>query len=194
MSRDAQREAPPIGDLIALTIQQLYTNRKIKGDQPLLRIDYRDEAAKAPFQFDTVRARLHRTGCRAIPQSSQSALYGVWQFGAEEREFACPQCKPMPKAEKTVDQNLASDIFYGFVSILDQFGNVLRERGREYRESSQGRHLKQNIEGLYAELGDKERETLDVILSSLDGLLRTVRDFDQSLGRTNGNSGANGKG
>ena len=55
------------------------------------------------------------------------------------------------------------------LSVLDQFGSVIRERGREFRESDEGRKLKAGLDGLYRNLEDRERATLQVVLSSLDG-------------------------
>ena len=64
-------------DMVGLRIQELHASGQLGADQPLLRIDNRDQATQAPFQFDAARAQLHRTGCRAIPPGSRSALYGV---------------------------------------------------------------------------------------------------------------------
>lgn len=190
MSRDVEWTGAHIGDLIALKVQELQTRRKLRGGQPLLKIDYRDEAARAPFQFDTAAGRLHRRGCRSIPRRSRSALYGVWGIGPEEQQLACSRCKPVPKEDKTEDQSYASDLFFGFLSILDQFGGVLRERGREYRKSREGRRLGADLEGIYAGLGAREKEMLGALLSSLDGLTRTIRELDEGL---NGHNGVNGR-
>ncbi len=189
MSKGGQHEPASIGDLLALKLQQLHKERKLEGDQPLLRIDYREEAAQAPFQFDAARSKLHRTGCRAIPQSSRTALFGVWRIQPEDQKHACRRCCPGPESERTMDKNFTSDLFYGLLSIVDQFGNVLRERGREYRNSESGQQAELDIEGLYARLGKKEKETLDVVLSSLDDVLKMVRDFNRSLNGSNGRNG-----
>lgn len=194
-SEENQKRPSSVGDLLALKLQQLHSEKKLKGDQALFRVDYRKEAAKAPFQFDTARAKLHRRGCRAIPAGSETALFGLWRMRPEERRYACSKCRPAPETDTTMDQNFTSDLFYGVVSILDQFGNVLRERGREYRGTTNGEETELSVEGLYANLGDREKEVLDVILSSLDGVLKTVHDLDRNLGGGNGsqsNHGNNG--
>ena len=188
MSKRSARAAA-LGDDLALRVQELRSRDKSASDPPLLRIDHRNEAARAPYQFDSVRGRLHRRGCRSIPKSSRSALYGVWEMRAEEKGLACPQCKPVPNEGKAVDETLATDLFYGFVSILDQFRGVLRERGREYRKSRKGKHLRLDIEGLYASFGQQEKQTLDVVASALDGIVTKIKDFDQTLSRGNGGNG-----
>jgi hypothetical protein len=66
---------------------------------------------------------------------------------------------------------------------------VLRERGREYRESRQGKALHGSLEDVYETIGDREKEVLHVVLSSLDGLLKTVRDLDETIGGSNGDMG-----
>jgi len=142
-----------LGDQLAVYLQELREEGKLKGDHPLLRIDNATEAAKAPYQFDTVRARLHRNGCTAIPRGSRSALLARWDVSPEESKLGCRICRPLPTGRTTMERNLASDILFGVVSILDQFGNVLRERGKEYRNSAQGRELANGLEGLYASLG-----------------------------------------
>jgi hypothetical protein len=176
-----------IGDRFALKLQELRTEGKVGGDQPLLRIDSRDEAAKAPYQFDTARAKLHRTGCDAIPRASRSALLARWGVSPDESDLGCERCRPGPTERRAMRRNPASDLLYGMVSILDQFGNVLRERGKEYRESEQGRQLTSDLEGLYANLDKRQKDALDVVLSSLDGLLVLVQEYDGSLRAGNGN-------
>src|SRR5262245_2948162 len=81
-------------DTVGLRIQELHASGKLVGNQPLLRIDNSEQARQAPFQFDAARGQLHRTGCRAIPASSRSALYGVWEIGTDGTGVACPRCNP----------------------------------------------------------------------------------------------------
>lgn len=82
-------------DTVGLRIQELHASGKLPGDQPLLRIDNRERAREAPFQFDAARGQLHRTGCRAIPPGSNSALYGVWEVKAEDPVLGCSRCNPI---------------------------------------------------------------------------------------------------
>jgi hypothetical protein len=182
--------AEPLGDVIALKIQEL--RRRQREPRPLLRIDNRQEAADAPYQFDTVAARLHRRGCRAIPSSSRTALYGLWQIPPTARQYACPVCRPRGEDEGAVLREGVTDYVFGVLSVLDQFGSVIRERGREFRDSEEGRQLRAGLEGLYRNLEERERATLQVVLSSLDGLLATIADIDESLDgeqRRNGGGG-----
>ena len=201
MSKRRQRQPASIGDRLALEIQELHRTGKLPDTQPLLRIDQRKEAAAAPFQFDTVRGRLHRTGCRFIPVSSRSAVYGVWEFRPSEQHLACPRCKPVGtkrKKESNDSEGPAADMLYGLLSILDQFGGVLRERGREYRHSQYGQQVRNGVQDLYERFGSGERDVLHVIASALDGLSSMVNNLQRSLDAPNGRStngdGANGDG
>lgn len=178
-----------IGDTIALEIQSLRQKGKIDPDQGLLRIDYRKESAQAPFYFDMVHGKLHCRGCAAIPRDSQSALYAVWDPGSNSAELACKKCCPVPTKGKNMAKDTASDIMFGFLSILDQFGSVLIERGREYSDSDRGREVKQNISNLFSELDQAQQEALNLTLSSLDGLLNIIKTctikFDEHNNKDN---------
>jgi hypothetical protein len=181
-----------LGDLVALKIQEWHAAAKLEGDQPLLRIDNREEVEEAPFQFDAASGRLHRRGCHALAAPSRRPVYGVWQVGLHEWTLACARCKPVAENDDAQDRSAAADLLFGFVSIVAQFGGVLRERGREYRQSSPGRVLNQQIETLYQGLGRRERDIVDTVLVSLDGLVTRIRDIDRGLNGMNGTNGTNG--
>ena len=208
-------------DTIGLRIQELHASGKLAGDQPLLRIDNSERARQAPFQFDAARGQLHRTGCRAIPPTSRSALYGVWEIGTEGKAVACPRCNPMDKPaaaaepearpqqkarqseEARQDESTqpeakpgeakakavggrpqddhAVDMLYGVLSIVSQFGSVLRERGQEYRKSGAGAALGGRIEKIYAEVNESERSVLDVLTTSLGTLAAALREIEGGL-------------
>lgn len=185
----------PLGDVLALKVQELRDHQD--EPRPLVRIDNRAEAAAAPFQFDTAASRLHRNGCRAIPATSRSALYGLWQTPPQVLQYACPVCRPGGGEEAEMAQDATTDYVYGLLSVLDQFGGVIRERGREFRESQEGRRLTAGLDGVYRNLEERERATLQVVLSSLDGLLTTLADLNRSFDADpapNGNGAANGHG
>lgn len=171
--------AESFGDLLALKIQEL--RRHQDGSRPLVRIDNREMTITAPFQFDAVAAILHRNGCRAIPSSSRTALYGLWRIPPLGQESACPVCRPGAGDGGEMADEGVTDYVYGLLSVLDQFGSVIRERGREFRESEEGRQFKAGFDGLYRGLEERERATLKVVLDSLDGLLTTLVDIDKSL-------------
>lgn len=80
-------------------------------------------------------------------------------------------------------------MLYGFLSIIDQFGGVLRERGREYRRSRQGQRLEQDLGGVFNGFGSREKNTLDVVLSSLESVIEKVRELDEKLNEPNGAAG-----
>ncbi|WP_421994961.1 hypothetical protein [Reyranella sp.] len=95
MSEGIPTSRTTLVDAVGLRIQELHASGKLAGNQPLLRIDNSERARQAPFQFDAARGQLHRTGCRAIPSGSRSALYAVWEVNAESQAVACPRCRPM---------------------------------------------------------------------------------------------------
>lgn len=181
-----------VGDAIALGLQSLRRAQAQKAGQPLLKIDNTEDAKNAPFQFDAARGRIHRNGCSAIPKSSESALYGVWRVGPEEMELACPRCKPEPTKPEQSDPNIATDMFYGLLSVIDQFGGVLRERGREYRRSQDGQKVGKELDSLYRGIGEREREILQTVITSLDGMVKVVKDFECEMTGPNGHT-SNGK-
>lgn len=186
MTRGSNLQNYQVTDLIALKIQELHRAGKLGGTYPLLKIDNRDQAKRAPFQFDAVNGKLHRNSCRFIPKRSSSALYGIWRLGRDELRFACLRCNPVSKEDNSEDRSYASDLLYGVLSIINQFAGVLRERGLEYRSSSEGRHLSTQLEDLYRSLGDRDKQVVEVVLSFLDGLAKRIHEVDSGL--TNGSS------
>jgi hypothetical protein len=200
-------------DTVGLRIQELHASGKLPGDQPLLRIDNRERAREAPFQFDAAKGQLHRTGCRAIPTGSDSALYAVWEVKAEDPALGCSRCNPIeappvaepeaspraeakpladakPRAEAQAEaksgesrpqDDHAADLLYGFLSIVTQFGGVLRERGQEYRRSRAGAAVGARFEKIYAEVNEGERRVLDVLTSSLDTLAVALREIEGGI-------------
>lgn len=189
MNKDRSRQGVSLPDRVALEIQELHKRGKLGDTQPLLRIDQQQEAARAPFQFDAVRGRLHRNGCPAIPASSKSAVYGVWEFRPNEQHLACPRCKPVPQRKRKMSRTrdtTTTDLVYGVLSILDQFGGVLRERGREYRRSQNGHQRRSAVQDLYETFGTGERSLLDVIGGALDGLRSVIDDLQRGIA-ANGN-------
>jgi hypothetical protein len=174
-----------LADMIGLQIQELHAGGRLRGGQPLLRIDNREQARTAPYQFDAARGRLHRADCRSIPKSSKSALYGVWQIAKEEETLTCPRCNPMPKPDEKSDQKPQDetpiDLLYGVLSVISQFGGVLRERGQEYRNSRAGALLGAQIDKIYNGVNEREKNILDVLASSLGSLAVAIRGLDEGL-------------
>jgi hypothetical protein len=178
-----------IGDNIALKIQELKKKGKIDDRQPLLRIDYRSEAARAPLIFDIAKGKLHRANCRAIPKDSKAALYGIWEFEDADIKLVCNKCKPDMEKRGRVDKDKFSDMMYGFLSILDQFGSVLNERGKEYRNSDRGKALEKAFETVTSSLDVKQKNALNTLSSVMGNLFEVVKGCNESLSqRGNGKS------
>jgi len=162
------------GDLVALELQRLLGSGLVDPGQSLVRIDYRREAKLAHFQFDMVNSRLHRTGCPSIPASSAAALYAVWEPGAELEQIACHVCRPAPVEAAGMSEDKTLDVLYGLISIVDQFGSVLKERGKEYRASAKGQKLAEDLSGMLSALDQTQQDALRVTLDSLDGLVKVI--------------------
>ena len=170
-----------LGDQLAIELQNLHQEGRIDSEPGLLKIDYRDRAAEAPFCFDMVHGTLHRTGCPTIPEASSSALYAVRHADPGAHAVACSNCRPTPPEGTGMSDDRGSDIVYGLVSILDQFGSVLKERGREYRSSTRGRQMSREFEQLISTLDQTQHEAMKLTLSSLDGLIKVVAQIGDSL-------------
>ena len=181
-------------DAIAIAIQQLHAEGKTDDEQPLVRLDYRQEAARAPFQFDSAKGKLHRTGCPAIPETSRPALYAVWAIRPQDLRFACARCRPMTKDSQPPAQPDVMDLAYGVLSVVDQFRSILFERGREYRQSVRGRKLEGPLAGILAGLGQSQERGAATVLSAMDSLLEALNACNQSLTGQglNGNGKMNG--
>jgi hypothetical protein len=168
------------GDFAALELQRLVGSGLIDPEQALLRIDYRREAKNAPFQFDMVNGRLHRSGCPSIPAACAAALYAVWDPGVDLETVACSECRPSASEAQTMSQDKTLDVLYGFISLVDQFSSVLKERGKEYRTSAKGQKLEEDLNGMFATLDQTQREALRVTLDSLDGLVKAIESAKQA--------------
>lgn len=187
------------GDVFAIALQELRSQGKVSDARPLLRIDGQVEAAMAPYQFDPVYGKLHRRGCSNIADDSRSALFARWSMGLDERFLACPHCRPHPYPRGQEAQDVTLDILFGVISILDQFGTVLRERGKEYRTSSDGQELERKLEDLYQNLDRQQKETIEVMLHSMDQMVKFLREADRNLSQVhdkpvNGHVQTNGHG
>jgi hypothetical protein len=171
-----------LGDQAALAVQELRQEGRLGQWNTLIRIDNRAEAAEAPFQFDAADGMLHRKGCKAIPSHARSALYGLWHIGSDDRRRACPRCKPVPDEQPAEPENDRADLFFGLLSIVDQFSGVLKERGKDFKQTSEGRKLSTQLGELYQALGKREKDVLETVLTSLDQLAQRMRDIDNGLG------------
>jgi hypothetical protein len=140
-----------LADSLSLRIQELRGQGLLTETEPLLNLDYTSQAAQAPFLFDMARAMVHRNHCAAIPDSSKSTLYAVWELSAGDRQMACPVCRPHLAAPPPAETEQISNLLLGIVSFLDQFASVLRERGKEYRQSDKGNALVTQLEKLFAD-------------------------------------------
>lgn len=177
-------------DLVALEIQEIFRTGRTDSEQGILRLDYTQEAAAAPFAFDMVSGTLHRAGCARIGRAAAGSLYALWRPGPEFSALACPKCRPGPGQNGETDREMSSDLLYGVLSIVDQFGSVLRQRGKEYRKSSRGRQLSRDLERLMSALDETQRESVSLAVTSLESLIAVLEQVNRGLERRG--NGANG--
>jgi hypothetical protein len=168
-------------DQAALAVQELRGQQRLGGPDFLFRIDNHVEAAQAPFQFDAANCIVHRQGCGAIPASARSALYGFWKIGPEEQKLACKRCRPVPDDQQQAEDSERTDLLYGLISVVDQFAGVLKERGKDYQNTTGGQELGTRLGTFYEQLGRREKEVLDIVLRSLEELVDRVQDLDEGL-------------
>ena len=176
-------------DKAAILLQRLRSQGRLAHDQPLVRIDYRDQARNAPFRYDSAQGILHRRECAAIPADSQSVLYAVWQIEDRDRKHACKKCNPTP--HQNGNQTLTTtDVVFGLLSIIDQFGTILFERGKEFRQTARGKDLERSLGGILEDINDANKQGLGLITSSLDTIVRVINEYNAQEERKNGGGGA----
>jgi hypothetical protein len=169
-------------DYGALLLQRLRSEGRI-DDQRLLRVDCRPEAKEAPFLFDAARGILHRNGCAAIAKSSHTALYAVWRVTEEDLELACKRCRPMPDNRKNISQIDLTDIVFGVMSVIDQFGAVLGQRGREFRGTDRGKAMERSFGSLLTSLDRNQKQGYSLALKTLETAINSISAYNEKLRR-----------
>lgn len=170
----------PLLDQVALAVQALRRAGGL-GSDVLVRIDNTAEAAVAPYQFDAATGRLHRRGCRAIPDGAP--LYARWHLGRDDLTVACKRCKPLPDETKPSDPTDRADLLLGILSLVSQFSGVLKERGADYQKTDEGQALTAQLGAIYRDLGQREKNMLDAMLGALDTVVERLRALDRSLNK-----------
>jgi hypothetical protein len=165
-------------DEAAIALQGLRTKARA-GAGFLLRVDDTAEAALRPFQFDAAAGLLHRRGCRAIPHGA--ALYGLAHVTRDDLAHACKRCQPVPDEHPPTDKTERTDLLFGLVSVIDQFAGVIKERGKEFRKTSEGQRLSAQIGTAYRSLDQGQQGLLDLFVATLDQLIERVKNADETL-------------
>ena len=176
----------PLLDQVALTLQALRNVGGLPSDV-LLRIDNTKEAVAAPYQFDAAAGRLHRRGCRAIPEGAP--LYGRWHLSHDDLTVACKRCRPLPDETKPSEPTDRTDLLLGVLSLVSQFSSVIKERGKDYQKTDEGQALTAQLGAIYRNLGQREKDMLDAMLGTLDVVIERLRSLDRTLHK----NGAGGK-
>jgi hypothetical protein len=185
-SSASDASARPVADRIALAIQSLRVAAPHRFDA-LVRIDNRAVEADARFQFDIRHGMLHRRGCHAIPPNVP--LLGLASTGPEYLIAACKRCKPVPEPPPDTRSTDRANVMFGLVSLVDQFAGVLRERGKDYRQTPDGQRLGTQLKEIYSGLGAREKEIVDVVINTLDQVAARLRSMDSDLKNPTPNGG-----
>ena len=90
----------------------------------------------------------------------------------------------MPNNNKPDRQADVGDIVLGLVSLVDQFGSILSQRGRDFRQTERGRQVDRSISAALGELSRTQKDGVTLLTSVVDRLLSAV----------NRHNGANGNG
>ena len=90
----------------------------------------------------------------------------------------------MPNNNKPDRQADVGDIVLGLVSLVDQFGSILSQRGRDFRQTERGRQVDRSISAVLGELSRTQKDGVTLLTSVVDRLLSAV----------NRHNGANGSG
>jgi hypothetical protein len=166
---------PRLGDKLAVALQGLRA-----GAAPLLRVDDKGNAALLPYQFDAASGRLHRRGCREIPR--HAALYGLSHVSRDQLANSCKWCHPVPDDQKSPpDTTDRTELLFGLVSLVGQFTSVLRERGKEFQQTTEGQRLAGQFGAAYRSLDTGQKAVLDLVVNVLDQLVDRTRRLDDSL-------------
>ncbi|MDH3973406.1 MAG: hypothetical protein OEV42_03910 [Deltaproteobacteria bacterium] len=165
-------------DRFSIELQSIYKRPSEKEKAPLFNISCENEAAKAPFQYDSANAVLHRTGCKYIDGKYNLSIFALWEINEEDLAFACKKCKPHLTGGEGLEKDPVSDMMYGIFSLIDQFGSVLIERGKEYKKTGSGKKL---AHSLGANLSEQQEKLLDKSISSLDLLINSLHQLNMQL-------------
>jgi hypothetical protein len=168
-------------DMAAFELQKIYTGGDKKRKNPLIGLDYGERAGRAPFQFDTTHGELHRTGCKFLKQDSKLSHFALWEIDEADLKLACDKCRPHPKGNAPVEKKEMSDMVLGLLSLVDQFGSALRERGAEYRNSERGKGLVTALDELSGEFSGKQQALFENALTGLDRLLTTMQKLGETM-------------
>lgn len=168
-------------DAAAFGLQKIYTSDEQKKKNPLVGLDYGKRAEEAPFQFDTTNGELHRTGCKFLKQESKLSHFALWEIRESDLKLACDKCKPHPEGNTRLKKTEMSDMVLGLLSLVDQFGSALRERGSEYRKTEKGRGLIGALDELTGGFTKKQQALFENAVTGLDRLLTTMQKLNESL-------------
>lgn len=165
-------------DRFSIELQSLYRSPSEKEKSPLFNVSNESEAANAPFQYDSANAVLHRTGCPFIDEKYNLSIFALWEIKEEDLAFACKKCKPVLIRREGVEKDSVSDMMYGILSLIDQFGSVLIERGKEYKKTGRGKIL---AHSLGDSLNEKQEKLLDKSIASLDLFINTLHQLNLQM-------------
>lgn len=166
------RQLPEIAtlfDALALSIARMCKHPAIDNEQPLFRVANKQTFDKAPWVFDSSLGILHASGCRAIPATSVSALYGVFSATEVPKNVArCKRCKAMNTKKR--EPETASDLLFGVIALFEQFSVVLRERGSEFRQTPRGKQLEKSLDTVITRIDAQKNGGAQIVLDLMGSM------------------------
>lgn len=166
------RQLPEIAtlfDAVALAIARLCKHPAVDNEQPLFRLANKQRFDKAPWVFDSALGILHISGCRAIPATSVSALYGIYSIDEVAKNITrCKQCNAMNAKKK--EPEITSDLLFGVIALFEQFGVVLRERGSEFRQTPRGKQLEKTLDTVITRIDAQKNGGAQMVLELMGSM------------------------
>ncbi|NIR65968.1 MAG: hypothetical protein GWN61_17200 [candidate division Zixibacteria bacterium] len=94
-----------------------------------------------------------------------------------------------------MEKDKASDILFGFLSVIDQFSSVIIERGREFRKTDKGKAIAESLHSLNGLMDKTQKDSINSLSSLMDVLLVIAQTCEkeistQSNGSSNGSNGS----
>ena len=95
------------------------------------------------------------------------------------------------KAEQPAN---AGDILLGLVSLVDQFGSLLSQRGRDFRQTERGQQVDRSLSAVFGDLSRSQQDGVNLLNSALDRLLAALNRQNGAPADANPKDNGKGKG
>lgn len=92
----------------------------------------------------------------------------------------------MPRDNQPEQPSDVTDLVLGVLSLVDQFGSILSQRGRDFRRTERGRRLERSLSSLLGDVSKTRKQGAQFLSSAMDRLLATL---DRARAETQGARG-----